>query len=78
MDDKKAAAKTSQIFSAKPNGREKGYMESIYWGVAKPYAYLKDCIKAGVKIDKKRVTPGGAFYYINRADCTKVIKWLNS
>ena len=78
MDTKKATAKATTIFNAKPNGREKGYMESIYWGVNKPYAYLADCKKAGIVINKMKVSPGGAFYYITKAECIKLIKWLNT
>lgn len=72
----KAKAKANTIFNSKPNGREKEFMESIYWGVAKPYADLKDCQKAGITIKKERISPGGAYYYITKADCVKLLTWL--
>lgn len=52
MDKNKAKKKADSIFNSKPNGREKQYEDSIFWGVAKPYAYLKDCQKAGIVIKK--------------------------
>ena len=76
MATKAAKAKASQIFSSKPNGREKIYLDSIHWGINKPYAYVSDCKKSGIKILKNRISPGGVFYYITKTDCEKLIDYL--
>lgn len=78
MTEKQAKAKADSIFSAKPNGREKGYKESIYWGVGtKPYADISDCKKAGIKILKSKISKSGAWYYISKSECVKLVLWLN-
>ena len=73
-----AKRKADTIFSAKPNGREKEYKESIYWGVGnKPYADMSDCKKAGIKIKAARKSPSGAWYYLSKSDAVILISWLN-
>ena len=77
MTSSQAKAKAKSIFGSKPNGREKEYFESIYWGVAKPYADKKDCVKAGIKILPARESRGGVYYYLTQSDTAKLIMYLN-
>jgi hypothetical protein len=75
-----AAKKAEYIFSkSRVNGREKDFMESIYFGVGpRPYADIKDCKKAGIKILKKNTSPSGAWYYLSKKEAVKLILSLIS
>ncbi len=72
-----AKNKATSIFSSKPNGREKSFMESIYWGVgAKVYADIKDCKASGIKISSTRKSKSGAWYYLNKTEAIRLILYL--
>jgi hypothetical protein len=59
---------------AKPNGKEKGVNEVIYFGVSDtPYAYRTEANKAGIEYTEGR---NSLFVYPDRENMRKLLTWL--
>lgn len=72
--EKRLKRKIYSIYNSEPNGREKGFMESIYWGVGnRPYIDIQDVQKAGIKPNAKRISPSKTWYYATQDEAYKTL-----